>query len=185
MEGANGDALTHVLALGIGGSSLGLLAIALRGEADGPQVRFCSNVDAAEFDDAIRGLDPRTTLVVIASKTFTTQETLVNALAAREWIAGTLGDGAIAKHFVAPTSNRVAAADFGLPECNVFPFADWVGGRYSLWSSVGFPSRSRSARSDSARCWPVPRSRPRIRPTRSSATSRRCWRSWASGIATR
>jgi len=140
-KGANGDAFTHVLALGIGGSSLGprLVIEAMRGEADGPQVRFCSNVDAAEFDDAIRGLDPRTTLVVIASKTFTTQETMVNALAAREWIAGTLGEGAIARHFVAPTSNRSAAADFGLPDCNVFPFAEWVGGRYSLWSSVGLP----------------------------------------------
>ena len=140
-KGATGSAFTHVLALGIGGSALGpkLVIEAMRGEGDGPQVRFASNVDAAEFDDAVRGLDPAATLVVVASKTFTTQETMVNAMAARDWISRALGDGAIAKHFVAATANRKAAGEFGLPECNVFPFADWVGGRYSLWSSVGLP----------------------------------------------
>jgi glucose-6-phosphate isomerase len=140
-KGATGERFTHVLALGIGGSSLGpKLAIeALRGEADGPQIRFVTNVDAAEFDDATRGLDPATTLVVVASKTYTTQETMVNALAARDWISAALGPQALPKHFVAATANIKAAAEFGLPECNVFPFADWVGGRYSLWSSVGLP----------------------------------------------
>jgi glucose-6-phosphate isomerase len=140
-KGAKGSAFTHVLALGIGGSALGprLVIEALRGESDGPQVRFATNVDAAEFDDAIRGLDPATTLVIVASKTFTTQETMVNAMAAREWISQSLGDAAIAKHFVAATANRKAAGEFGLPDCNVFPFAEWVGGRYSLWSSVGLP----------------------------------------------
>jgi len=140
-RGATGEKFTHVLALGIGGSSLGpkLVIEALRGEADGPQVRFVQSIDPAEFDDAIRGLDPRTTLVVVASKTFTTQETMVNAQAARAWLTGALGEGAIAKHFVAASANIAAAGDFGLPECNVFPFAEWVGGRYSLWSSVGLP----------------------------------------------
>jgi glucose-6-phosphate isomerase len=140
-KGATGERFRTVLALGIGGSSLGpkLVIEALRGEADGPQVRFVVNVDPAEFDDAVRGLDPATTLVVVASKTFTTQETMVNAMAAREWIGAKLGAEAIAKHFVAGTANLKAAAEFGLPECNVFPFAEWVGGRYSLWSSVGLP----------------------------------------------
>jgi glucose-6-phosphate isomerase len=138
-KGATGEPFTHVLAIGIGGSALGpRLAIdALRAEADGPQVRFIANIDAAEFDDAIRGLDPARTLVVVASKTYTTQETMVNAIAAREWIRSALGDEAIAKHIVASTANTQAAVTWGLPECNIFPFGDWVGGRYSLWSSVG------------------------------------------------
>jgi glucose-6-phosphate isomerase len=140
-KGATGERFTHVLALGIGGSSLGpRLAIeALRAEADGPEVRFVNNIDAAEFDDAVAGLDPASTLVVIASKTFTTQETRENAAAAKEWIVAALGPEALARHFVASTANNEAAIAWGLPECNVFPFADWVGGRYSLWSSVGLP----------------------------------------------
>jgi glucose-6-phosphate isomerase len=140
-KGATGLAFTHVLALGIGGSSLGprLVIEALHGEADGPEVRFLTNIDAAEFDDAIAGLDPATTLVVVASKTFATQETMVNAIAAKEWISAALGEGALARHFIASTANIPAATQWGLPECNVFPFADWVGGRYSLWSSVGLP----------------------------------------------
>jgi len=140
-KGASGRAVTHVLALGIGGSSLGpRLAIeALRGEADGPAVRFVANIDAAEIDDAIAGLDPAATLVVVASKTFTTQETMVNAMAARQWIEAALGEAALAKHFIATTANIPAAIQWGLPECNILPFAEWVGGRYSLWSSVGLP----------------------------------------------
>ena len=138
-KGATGAPFTHVLALGIGGSELGpRLAIeALRAHADGPEVRFVANIDAAEFDDAVAGLDPARTLVVTASKTFTTQETMVNALAARDWIRAALGEDAVAKHLVAATANTEAAVRWGLPECNIFPFGDWVGGRYSLWSSVG------------------------------------------------
>jgi glucose-6-phosphate isomerase len=140
-KGATGERFTHVLALGIGGSSLGpkLVIEALAADADGPEVRFVTNIDAAEFDDAVAGLDPAKTLVVIASKTFTTQETMVNAAAAREWIAAALGAGASARHFIAATANERAAIEWGLPECNVFPLAEWVGGRYSLWSSVGLP----------------------------------------------
>ena len=140
-KGATGERFTHVLALGIGGSALGpRLAIeALRGEANGPEVRFVANVDAAEFDDAIAGADPATTLVVVASKTFTTQETMVNAIAARDWLTAALGEEAVAKHIVAATANVKAAIDWGVPECNVFPFGEWVGGRFSLWSSVGLP----------------------------------------------
>jgi len=140
-KGATGGRLTHVLALGIGGSALGpRVAIeALGAAADGPEVRFVSNIDPAELDDALEGLDPAATLVVIASKTFTTQETMANAVAARAWITGALGNEAVAKHFVAATANTAAAVQWGLPECNVLAFGEWVGGRYSVWSSVGLP----------------------------------------------
>ncbi len=140
-KGATGERITHVLALGIGGSSLGprLAVEALRGEADGPEVRFVANIDAAEFDDAVAGLDPARTLAIVASKTFTTQETMENALAARQWITAALGPEALARHLIASTANDAAALAFGLPECNVLPFGEWVGGRYSLWSSVGLP----------------------------------------------
>jgi glucose-6-phosphate isomerase len=140
-KGHTGEKFRHVLAIGIGGSALGprLVIEALRGEASGPAVRFIANIDAAEFDDAVRGLDPAATLVIVASKTFTTQETMVNAQAAREWIARSLGAEAVAKHVIAATANNAEATRFGLPECNIFPFADWVGGRFSLWSAVGLP----------------------------------------------
>ncbi len=140
-KGHTGEKFRHVLALGIGGSALGprLVLEALRADADGPEVRFVANIDAAEFDDAVHGIDPASTLVVVASKTFTTQETMVNAVAAREWIVASLGTEALAKHVIAATANYEEASAFGLPECNVFPFAEWVGGRFSLWSSVSLP----------------------------------------------
>ncbi len=140
-KGATGQPVRHVLALGIGGSYLGpkLAVEALAPLADGPPVRFVANVDPAALDDALAGLDPATTLVVVASKTFTTQETLANALAARDWIVAALGEEAVARHFVAATARAGEAERFGIPACNVFPFADWVGGRFSVWSSVGLP----------------------------------------------
>jgi glucose-6-phosphate isomerase len=140
-KGATGQRFTHVLALGIGGSALGprLVIEAMRGQADGPAVRFVTNIDPAEFDDATRGLDPATTLVVVASKTFTTQETLANAVAARAWLTEALGPDSPAKHVIASTANDEAAVEWGLPDCNIFPFEEWVGGRYSVWSSVGLP----------------------------------------------
>jgi glucose-6-phosphate isomerase len=140
-KGATGMPFRHVLALGIGGSALGprLALEALRADCDGPEVRFVANIDAAEFDDAVKGFDPAATLVIVASKTFTTQETMVNAAAARDWLVAALGPEAIAKHLIAATANGEEATRWGLPECNVFPFADWVGGRFSLWSAVGLP----------------------------------------------
>ncbi len=140
-KGATGERFRHVVAIGIGGSSLGpRLAIeALRAEADGPEVRFVANIDPAELEDALSGLDPAATLVVVASKTFTTQETMANAAAARDWLTAALGPGAIERHIVATTANTAAAVRWGLPECNVFSFGEWVGGRFSLWSSVGLP----------------------------------------------
>ena len=140
-KGRTGRPVRHVLALGIGGSALGpqLALEALRADADGPEVRFIANIDPAELDDALAGLDPESTLVIVASKTFTTQETMVNAAAVRDWLAAKLGPDALARHFIAATANNAQATRWGLPECNVFPFADWVGGRFSLWSSVGLP----------------------------------------------
>ena len=140
-KGHTGERIRDVLALGIGGSALGprLALEALHADADGPRVRFVANVDPAELDDAITDLDPASTLVVVASKTFTTQETMANADAARRWLAASLGPEARAKHLLAATANTGEALAWGLPECNVFPFADWVGGRFSLWSSVGLP----------------------------------------------
>ena len=140
-KGHTGERIRHVLALGIGGSALGprLVLEALRADADGPEVRFVVNVDAAEFDDAVAGLDPASTLVVVASKTFTTQETMANAATARRWLATSLGSEALPKHVIAATANNAEAQAWGLPDCNVFPFSDWVGGRFSVWSSVGLP----------------------------------------------
>ena len=140
-KGCSGKAIRHVLALGIGGSALGpkLVLEALRASADGPEVRFIANIDAAEFDDAVRGFDPEATLVIVASKTFTTQETMVNAASARQWLESAMGPECAAKHLIAATANAAEAARWGLPECNVFPFEEWVGGRFSVWSTVGLP----------------------------------------------
>ncbi|MGZ5113257.1 MAG: glucose-6-phosphate isomerase [Usitatibacter sp.] len=140
-KGHTGKPIRDVLALGIGGSALGpqLALEALHADADGPGVRFIANVDAAEFDDAVAGLDPQATLAIIASKTFTTEETMANAAAAREWLVRSMGPDALAKHVIAATANNAEAQRWGLPEHNIFPFAEWVGGRFSLWSSVGIP----------------------------------------------
>ncbi len=140
-KGATGARFTHVLAIGIGGSALGpKLAIeALTPRADGPQVRFVTNIDPAQFDDASRGRDPASPLVVGASKTFTTQATMATAAAARAWLVAALGPDAPARHVIAATANGDAAVDWGLPDCNICPFEEWVGGRYSVWSSVGLP----------------------------------------------
>ena len=140
-KGATGEPIRAVLSLGIGGSSLGprLALEALRAQADGPAVRFAQNIDPADLDAALEGLDPASTLVVIASKTFTTQETMANAAAAKRWLEQALGPGAAERHLVAATSRPEEAMRFGLPECNVFPFGEWIGGRFSVWSSVGLP----------------------------------------------
>ncbi len=138
---ATGARFTHVLAIGIGGSDLGPLvateALTL-GRTDAPmQARFLSNVDGHAFIHATKGLDPARTLVLVASKTFTTQETVMNARAARAWIAGALGEAAVPLHFAALSTNLTAVAAFGITVDHTFGFRDWVGGRYSLWSPVG------------------------------------------------
>ena len=140
IRGATGAAFTDVLNIGIGGSDLGpLMATEALTLAHGPKLRarFLSNVDGHGFVAAIRGLDPARTLVLVASKTFTTQETATNAAAARAWLAGALGEAAVADHFVALSTNLDAVATFGIRPEHVFGFRDWVGGRFSLWSPVG------------------------------------------------
>lgn len=141
MRGATGRAITNVVNIGIGGSDLGP-AFAVQAlapyAAREPALRFMSNVDGAHVEAVLDGLDPETTLAVIASKTFSTQETLANARAVRAWIEGKAG-GRAGLHFAAVTANTAAAREFGIPEERIFEFWDWVGGRYSLWSAVGLP----------------------------------------------
>ncbi len=135
-----GKRFTHVVHIGIGGSILGpkLVCEALAPPGDPSiEIRFLANIDGADFARAVRGLDPAKTLFVVVSKTFTTEESLANARAARDWIAGRLGAAAVARHFVAVTASPARAEAFGIPASSVFEFWDWVGGRFSLWSPVG------------------------------------------------
>ena len=136
----SGHPFTHVINIGIGGSDLGpaMAVQALAPFHDGPCVRFVSNVDGAHLADELKPLAPESTLVIVASKTFTTLETMANARSARAWLAGELGNAA-GRHMAAVTTNLEGAAAFGIPGSRVFAFWDWVGGRYSLWSSVGLP----------------------------------------------
>ncbi len=140
-RGATGQSFTHVVNIGIGGSDLGprVVTEALtigRGDAK-LEARFLANIDGHAFAAALAGLDPARTLFLIASKSFTTQETATNAAGAREWIAQALGEAAVPAHFVALSTNLPAVAAFGIAQARVFGFRDWVGGRYSLWSPVG------------------------------------------------
>ena len=138
--GATGKRIETVVNIGIGGSDLGpaMAYAALRHYADaGIAARFVSNVDPADLVAKLDGLDPATTLFVVASKTFTTLETLTNATAARRWLTGALGDDAVAKHFVAVSTNKELVEEFGIDSANMFGFWDWVGGRYSVDSAIG------------------------------------------------
>ncbi|HEV7420629.1 MAG TPA: glucose-6-phosphate isomerase [Mycobacterium sp.] len=138
--GATGERITTVVNIGIGGSDLGPAMVyqALRHYADaGISARFVSNVDPADLVAKLAGLDPATTLFIVASKTFSTLETLTNATAARRWLTDALGDAAIARHFVAVSTNKRAVDDFGIDTNNMFGFWDWVGGRYSVDSAIG------------------------------------------------
>jgi len=138
--GVTGDRLTTIVNIGIGGSDLGpsMAYEALRADhVTGVRCRFVSNVDPADLGDCLSDLDPASTLFVVASKTFTTAETLANARVARNWIVDSLGEKAVASHFVAVSTNRAAVRDFGISDDEMFPFWDWVGGRYSLPSAIG------------------------------------------------
>jgi glucose-6-phosphate isomerase len=141
--GYTGRTITDVVNIGIGGSNLGpkMVCAALRPyQSEGLRVHFVSNVDGTHIVETLRGLDPETTLFVVASKTFTTQETLTNAQTARRWCVDRLGsDGAVARHFVAVSTNAEEVRRFGILAENMFEFWDWVGGRYSLWSAIGLP----------------------------------------------
>ncbi len=139
-RGYRGDRITDVVNIGIGGSHLGpqMVVRALRPYADGPRVHFISNVDGAAANDTLASLDPAATLFLVASKTFTTQETMRNAATAREWTVAALGsEAAVARHFAALSTNLQAVEAFGIDGANMFGFWDWVGGRYSLWSAIG------------------------------------------------
>lgn len=139
-RGATGERITTVVNIGIGGSDLGPVMVyqALRHYVDaGISARFVSNVDPADLVAKLDGLDPATTLFVIASKTFSTLETLTNATAARRWLIDALGEAAVAKHFVAVSTNAKLVDEFGIDTENMFGFWDWVGGRYSVDSAIG------------------------------------------------
>ena len=140
--GFDGRPIRDVVHVGIGGSDLGpkMATQALSAYAhERLRVHFVSNVDPSDLSEALAGLDPATTLVIVASKTFTTQETMANARAARAWLVAAGGGDAVARHFVALSTNVEAAAAFGVPADQVFGFWDWVGGRYSVWSAIGLP----------------------------------------------
>ncbi len=140
-KGFSGKPIRSVVNIGIGGSDLGpaMATAALGADADPDlSVYFVSNVDGTHFAETVRNLDPAETLFVICSKTFTTQETITNALTARDWLVSCLGDEkAVAAHFVAVSTNSEKVAEFGIDTANMFEFWDWVGGRYSLTSAIG------------------------------------------------
>ena len=140
-RGHTGKAITDIVNIGIGGSDLGPVMVteALRPYwRAGLRPHFVSNIDGTHIMEVLRGLDPESTLFIVASKTFTTQETLTNAHTARAWLLEALGDeAAVAHHFVALSTNADAVRAFGIDPENMFEFWDWVGGRYSLWSAIG------------------------------------------------
>ncbi|MGW7482738.1 glucose-6-phosphate isomerase [Nonomuraea muscovyensis] len=139
-RGATGQPIATVVNIGIGGSDLGpaMAYEALRDYADaGIEARFVSNIDPADITGNLAGLDPATTLFVVSSKTFTTLETLTNAKVARQWLVDALGEDAVARHFVAVSTNAAKVAEFGIDTDNMFGFWDWVGGRYSYDGAIG------------------------------------------------
>ncbi|MFG1695223.1 glucose-6-phosphate isomerase [Nonomuraea sp. NPDC049309] len=139
-KGATGKPIETVVNIGIGGSDLGpaMAYEALRDYADaGITARFVSNIDPADITGNLAGLDPATTLFVVSSKTFTTLETLTNARVARRWLVDALGEEAVAKHFVAVSTNAAKVQEFGIDTANMFGFWDWVGGRYSYDGAIG------------------------------------------------
>jgi glucose-6-phosphate isomerase len=140
-RGISDQAFTDVVIIGIGGSALGpeLGCRGLKRFADGPRIHFVANVDGADLMDTLAGLNAACTLFVVISKTFTTDETVTNASAARDWLVAALGADAFALHFVAVTANPDEAIRTGYTKDNIFAFAEGVGGRYSVWSAVGLP----------------------------------------------
>ncbi|MFL6673445.1 MAG: glucose-6-phosphate isomerase [Massilia sp.] len=140
--GHSGKPITDIVNIGIGGSDLGpkMVCLALRQYAH-PRLamHFVSNVDGHDIDAALSRVNPETTLFIVASKTFTTAETMMNAQSARKWFLEHAAQDALAKHFVAVSTNTEAIKAFGIDPANMFPFWDWVGGRYSVWSAIGLP----------------------------------------------
>lgn len=139
-KGYTGKAITDVVNIGIGGSDLGpyMVTEALRPYKNHLNMHFVSNVDGTHIAETLKKVNPETTLFLVASKTFTTQETMTNANSARDWLLAAAKDNsAVAKHFAALSTNSKAVAEFGIDTNNMFEFWDWVGGRYSLWSAIG------------------------------------------------
>lgn len=139
-KGYTGKALTDVVNIGIGGSDLGpyMVTEALRPYKNHLNMHFVSNVDGTHIAEVLKKVNPETTLFLVASKTFTTQETMTNAHSARDWFLKAAGDEKhVAKHFAALSTNAKAVGEFGIDTANMFEFWDWVGGRYSLWSAIG------------------------------------------------
>ncbi|WP_428640927.1 glucose-6-phosphate isomerase [Roseibium sp.] len=141
LTSSSGQAFTDVVNIGIGGSDLGpvMTTLALAPYHDGPELHYVSNVDGAHIADTLEKLDPATTLIIVASKTFTTVETMTNAQTARKWISEALGEEAVGDHFAAVSTALDKVSAFGIDEARVFGFWDWVGGRYSVWSAIGLP----------------------------------------------
>jgi glucose-6-phosphate isomerase len=141
LKGSSGKPITDIVNIGIGGSDLGpaMVTLALAPYHDGPRAHFVSNVDGAHLYDTVKPLDPASTLFIVASKTFTTQETMANAASARRWIVDSLGEAAVGAHFAAVSTALDKVAAFGIASDRVFGFWDWVGGRYSVWSAIGLP----------------------------------------------
>ena len=137
----DGKPFTDVVNIGIGGSDLGphMVTAGLAAYHDGPRVHFVSNVDGAHMGDTLKTLDPARTLFLVASKTFTTQETMTNARAAKAWLVADLGEDAVGDHFAALSTNKEGVEGFGISTDRMFEFWDWVGGRYSVWSAIGLP----------------------------------------------
>ena len=139
LKGATGKSFTDVVNIGIGGSDLGPVMVveALKHYCTKLNTHFVSNVDGDHVFEVIKNLNPETTLFIVVSKTFTTQETLSNANTIKSWLTKPLGESSVSKHFAAVSTNQKAIKEFGINPENVFPMNDWVGGRFSLWSSVG------------------------------------------------
>ena len=141
LKGATGKTITDVINIGIGGSDLGpvMATLALAPDHDGPRLHFVSNIDGAHIADTLKLVDAETSLFIIASKTFTTIETMTNAATARAFIAEKLGEKAVGHHFCAVSTALDKVAAFGIGSDRIFGFWDWVGGRYSIWSAIGLP----------------------------------------------
>jgi glucose-6-phosphate isomerase len=143
--GATGSAIDAIVHIGTGGSHLGpemvtqSLAPIHQPDLGGPAVHFISNVDGVQIATALGGLVPETTLFIVASKSFTTEETITNARTAKDWLVDALGGDAVGKHFIAVSGNAKAVSEFGILPDNTFELWDWVGGRYSVWSAIGLP----------------------------------------------
>jgi glucose-6-phosphate isomerase len=138
-RGSTGKKIKYIVNIGIGGSDLGpnMVCDALAYYNDGPSIHFVSNIDASDISETLKKINPEKTLFLIASKTFTTLETMTNANTAKLWLTKALGESSVSKHFVAMSTNIPAVIKFGIDKSNIFTFWDYVGGRYSSWSSIG------------------------------------------------